>query len=49
MPIKWHVPGGGGGGNPHIKGAGSLCVPPGGKIERFLLPFRLLKTEIHYF
>ena len=41
--------GGGGGGNSHIKGTRMLCVSLGGKIDRFWSPFRLLKTESHYF
>ena len=40
---------GGGGGNSHIKGTRMLCVLLGGKIDRFWSPFRLLKTESHYF
>ena len=39
----------GGGGNSHIKGTRMLCVLLGGKIDRFWSPFRLLKTESHYF
>ena len=41
--------GGRGGGNSHIKGTRMLCVLLGGKIDRFWSPFRLLKTESHYF
>lgn len=39
----------GGGGNSHIKETRMLCVLLGGKIDRFGSPFRLLKTESHYF